>query len=67
MSEFKEENPFLLWNTITISSSRKLMYIKELLLPPIEIVFSFHKKFHSTSDSEENLFNLFSTAIGTSV
>jgi vacuolar protein sorting-associated protein 13A/C len=41
--------------------------MKEFVLSKIDMRFSFHKRFRNNSQFEENVFNLFSTAIGATV
>jgi len=67
MNELDQVNPQLIWNSIEINHSKKLNYIKELHLSTLNITFSFHKRFNNNEliNQEENIFNLFSTAIGT--
>ncbi|CAD8160815.1 unnamed protein product [Paramecium octaurelia] len=67
MSQQNQSNPCIVWKSLEINRSKKQVYIKEFVLSKIDLRFSFHKRFRTNIQYDENVFNLFSTAIGATV
>ncbi|CAD8164451.1 unnamed protein product [Paramecium pentaurelia] len=67
MFQQNSSNPCIVWKSLEINRSKKQVYIKEFVLSKIDLRFSFHKRFRTTIQYDENVFNLFSTAIGATV
>ncbi|CAK79548.1 unnamed protein product (macronuclear) [Paramecium tetraurelia] len=67
MFQQNSSNPCIVWKSLEIKRSKKQVYIKEFVLSKIDLRFSFHKRFRTNIQYDENVFNLFSTAIGATV